>query len=48
MTLSTETRSEERRVGAQFGMKWWEQAGIYLAGVREASAAVAEEKGVEE
>ena len=30
------------------GMRWWEQAGIYLAGTREAAAAVEEEEGGEE
>ena len=29
-------------------MRWWEQAGIDLAGAREAAAAVAEEEGGEE
>ena len=38
----------ERDPGAWVGMRWWEQAGIDLAGAQEAAAAVAEEEGGEE
>ena len=40
----------EKAPGARVGMRWWDQAGINLAGAREAAAAVAEseEEGVEE
>ena len=38
----------ERAPGARVGMQWREQAGIDLAGAREAVAAVAEGEGREE
>ena len=38
----------ESATGARFGMRWWEQAGLYIAGAREAAAEVAEEEGGEE
>ena len=40
----------EKASGARVGIRWWDQAGINLAGAREAAAAVAEseEDGVEE
>ena len=38
----------ERDPGARFGIRWWEQEVIDLAGAREESAAVAEEERVEE
>ena len=34
--------ASERAPGARVGMRWWEQAGIDLAGAREAAAATAE------
>ena len=36
----------DRAPGARIGMQRWEQEGIYLAGAREAEAAVEEEEGV--
>ena len=38
----------ERAPGARFGMRWWEQEGLDLAGAREAEVAVEEEEGIEE
>ena len=38
----------ERNQGAQVGMRWWEQAGIDLAGARETWVAVADKDGLEE
>ena len=35
----------ERDRGERVGMRWWEQAGIYLAGAREAAAATATAEG---
>ena len=32
----------ERKQGARLGMRWWEQAGIDLVGVRETAEAMAE------
>ena len=37
-----------RAPGEQVGMRWWEKAGIELAGEREVAAAVLEEEGGEE
>ena len=37
----------DRDPGAQFGMRWWKQEVIDIAGAREAAAAVAEEEGGE-
>ena len=47
-SLSHMREGLERYPGARVGMRWWEQEGIYLAGAREAKAAVAEEEGREE
>ena len=35
-------KEAERKRGARVGMRWWEQAGIDLAGARETAAVAAE------
>ena len=34
----------ERALGARAGIRWWDQAGINMAGAREATAAAEAEK----
>ena len=38
----------ERNQGAWVGMRWWENAGIYLEGARKTAAEAADEDGMEE
>ena len=47
-SLLDQCEGSERAPGARVGMQWQEQAGIELAGVREAAAATAEGDGGEE